>query len=92
MGFNSRFVNALIATQNALLKDEVVTKRGLVGQTRLADVLSLDSSLKQRAGACQEATSEYLSRVREHKAKLEQSEKPCEPLGGAKKVPENVPR
>lgn len=53
--FNSGSVQNLVATQNKLIKAELVTKLGVVEDVKLRAVLSVDSKLRPRAVACYEA-------------------------------------
>lgn len=53
--FNSESIQNLVATQNKLIKFELVSKLGIVESGKLEAVLSVDSKLRPRAVACHEA-------------------------------------
>lgn len=53
--FNSESIQNLVATQNKLIKLELVSKLGVVESGKLEAVLSVDSKLRPRAAACHQA-------------------------------------
>lgn len=64
MKFNSGSVHNLVGTQNKFIKDELVTKLGIVESSRLGAVLSVDRNLKQRAVACHDAVLDHVVAAR----------------------------
>ncbi|CAM9766120.1 unnamed protein product, partial [Sphacelaria rigidula] len=61
IAFDAPTINVLVATQNKLIKEELVDKLGLLTRSRLAEVLASTSETNQpRALVCKQDALEFL--------------------------------